>query len=885
VEARLALGQHAELTAWLEELVAQYPLRERLWGALMLALYRSGRQADALAAFGRVRALLVEELGAEPTPALRAIHELVLRQADAPQTVVTGVVAPASPARDTAVRHASIKASAARSRPAPARLTSFVGRTRQVAELTTLLTTQRLVTLTGPAGAGKTRLALELLDRADAGWLVEFAGVAEPGRTGSTVAMVLRLREQPGVDLLDVVADHLAEAQGLLVLDNCEHLVDAVARLVSTVLGAAPGIRVLATSRQSLGVAGEVVYDVPPLATPDSDDLAAVEGSDAATLLVQRARAATTRFVLDASNAAAVARIVRRLDGLPLAVELAAARLRVFDAARLADLLDDRFRVLVSPVRHAPARHQTLLAAVASSYDALDPPERAVFCDLSVFEGGFTLDAAERINGSAIALLPTLVDRSLVVVDARPAGVRYRLLETLREYGRAQLEPEDAEQVRLRHLGWAVDLTETMVAQVRGPDYASALELLDAERDNLWAALRWSLRQGRPEQALRLVTALAFYWDERACLDEGLAVLREALAIGGDLPAPLRSAAYASGALLAMDKADHAAATDLARRSLALAQECGHQPTQWRAQELLGMSALYQGDYDEALRLLTECRDEYARLGLDSDRACVIGRLGHLHRLRGDYPAARTDLEECLAVRERIGDVSGRAWVVWQLGILARYEGGPLDRADALYRRGLAEFAALGDVGGIAHVRYSMGDLARLAGDHAAAARLYEQSLAVLRAHGDRRCVASILYNLGVLALSEKDSRAGEHLRRSLAMRRELNDQAGVAESLEAVALVAEREGDALDAVRRLGEAAGIRARTGAMSPADEDHSRHELIEGLRVAVEPGAFAQAWAEGFRAGGLLHQSTGPDQPAGPAPAGPAGLEPDRNRWLR
>jgi predicted ATPase len=438
-EARLALGQHDALVGWLEELVAANPVRERLWALLMRALYRAGRQAEALAAYHRLRGILVEELGAEPTPALRALHERILRQEDEPPRV---------PARRANL---------------PLRLTSFVGRAAELTSLAGLLAGHRLVTLTGPAGSGKTRLAVELLAGTDeeAG-LVELAGVTDPDRVVAAVAGALRLGERPGRRTDDVVADNLAGKRMLLVFDNCEHLLDSTAALVSRLLRGAPRVRVLATSRQPLGVAGEVVLDVPPLAVPATDDPTDVAASDAVRLLAERARAADGRFALTAANAAAVARVARRLDGMPLALELAAARLRVFDAQRLADLLDDRFRVLVSTLRTAPARHQTLRAAVAWSYDLLTAEEQALFRALSVFEGGFTLEAAERV-GDAVTVLPSLVERSLVVVD----GSRYRMLETLREYGRAQLDPAEAELAHRAHLHHHLDLAERAVDELR----------------------------------------------------------------------------------------------------------------------------------------------------------------------------------------------------------------------------------------------------------------------------------------------------------------------------------------------------------------------------------------------------------------------------------
>jgi predicted ATPase/DNA-binding SARP family transcriptional activator len=836
VDLRLALGHHTAVAAWLEELVAEHPLRERLWGALMLALYRCGRQADALGAFARVRSLLTTELGTEPTPALRAIHELVLRQAD-----------PETAGRATSVRPAAQPGPLPL--PLPLRLTSLVGRDRERREVMRLLGLHRLVSLTGPPGSGKTRLAVELVtDWPDGGWFVELGVAAEPSRVPAAVAAALRLREHQDRDPLDAITNHLASQTGLLVIDNCEHLVDAAAQLVAAVLRTAAEVRILTTSRQSLSVAGEVVYDVPPLALPATDDLAAVRDSSAVTLLVERAQAVDTRFRLDAVNAPALARIARRLDGMPLAIELAAGRLRVFGAARLADLLDDRFRVLVSTQRDAPARHQTLRTAVAWSYELLEPPERKLFRDLSVFDGGFVLDAAERVNESAIALLPAMVDRSLVVVDARPSGTRYRLLETLREYGRAQLEPDEAAELRERHLTWVLEFAEINGNQVRGPRHLEAVELLDAERDNVRTALVWALHRHRVADVLQLASSLSPYWDERTWFDDGLAVLREALAHTSEIPKPLLIRAHLCAAGLALNRSDHALATTMANTGLQLACECADELGIWRATVLIAKCALYQSDYATAGDLLSQSREAFSRLGMTSDLAEVLGRLGHLHRLLGDFTAARDELEQAMSLRARLGDRIGRAWSLWQLGVVARYRG-DLDRARECNRESLAEYEAHGDAGGLAHVRYSMGDVARAAGDLAGANHAYQASLVDLRRQGDRRCVASTLYNLGELALAAKDPSAGNYLEQSLTLRRALGDRAGVAECLEALALMTERAGDGPGAIRLLAQGATIRARTGAAPPADQERSRRELVEALRTAVGVDAFDEAWTEG------------------------------------
>jgi predicted ATPase len=737
----------------------------------------------------------------------------------------------------------------------PLRLTSFVGRDAELAELAGLLAGHRLVTLTGPAGSGKTRLAVELFasttkNQADEeGWFVELAAITDGDRVASTVAGALGLKEQPGRRVDDVLTDSLTGRRLLLVLDNCEHLLDATAALISRLLRSGPRIRVLATSRQPLGVAGEVVLDVPPLAVPSTDDPADVAGSDAVRLLAERARAADSQFAVTVTNAAAVARIARRLDGMPLAIELAAARLRVFDAHHLAELLDDRFRVLVSTLRTAPARHQTLRAAVAWSYDLLTPEEQALFRALSVFEGGFTLEAAERV-GDALTLLPALVERSLVVVDRRgaagPVGHRYRLLETLREYGRAQLDPAESERAHRAHLYHHIDLAERAADRIRGPRHQEWLARLDAERDNLRAALRWGLTHGERAAALRLAAWLAVYWDEQTLFSEGGAWLRDALAGTDDLDPDLRAHALAGAAWLAIGQGDHQHATDFARRSLALATD---EYGTVRATALLANAALYQANYAEASRLLEESLDGYTRLGRPREQAEVLGRLGHLHRLRGDYATARARLEQSLALRMRIGDRPGRAWVVWQLGVLARYQG-DYAGARARYAESLAGFEDLADTSGAAHVRYSMGDVARLAGERALAAELYRASLRTLRASGDQRCVASIVFNLGTLALDDPDpSPAVGLFAESLARRRQLRDRAGIAECIEALAAVEERAGHAATATRLLGAAQALRIRIGAARPESDEHAHAARVAALRVAIGADSFDRAWSAG------------------------------------
>ena len=843
--ARLELGQHRALVGWLEQLVAAHPLHERLWGLLMLALYRSGRQADALAAYRRLRATLVEQLGVEPSPELRRLHQQVLGQHQA--------LAPAG--AEPAGGPGNL----------PRQLTSFVGRDTELAELAALTAAHRAVTLTGAAGAGKTRLALELAARVrdrhrDGAWLAELAP-ATPDQVPLAVAGAIGLADQPGRTAAEALADYLGGRRLLLVLDNAEHLVDAVAGLVEPLLRAAPGLHVLATSRQPLGIAGEVTYEVAPLPVPPTDSAADIDASEAVRLLTERARAVDPSFAVTARTAGSVARICRRLDGLPLALELAAARLRAFDPQGLADLLDDRFRLLESATRRAPAHHQTLRAAVGWSYDLLTPDDQALFRRLSVFDGGFTLEAAGQVcageppdQGAVAARLASLVDQSLVAADRRPGGgTRYRMLETLRQYARERLAGDEASRLHRRHLRWFLDLAAQADRHLQSPSQREWLALLDAERDNLRAALRWSLAGDAAARSLgvRLTILLWRYWDLRALFNEGRAWAVAALSIPARLDPPARAELLAASAAIALWGGGHHEGAALARQSLELFRSAGDEPGMARASLLAGYAALSQGDHAAAGELLDHSRAEFARLGRRWDQATALGRLGCLLRVRGDYDRSRARFEEALALHRDVGDERGVAWITWQLGVLA-YHQADHQRATRLCQESLALHQRLEAAYGVAHVRRTLGDLAAVGGDTGEAVRLYEASLSALRDLGDRQCIASTLSSLAAMALRAGDpARAGALLTESLAVCHDLDDRAGAADSLELLAAVRQAEGAPALAARLLGTADALREATGAVRPATAEDAHATLVRSLRAALGEPDFTTAWSTGPR----------------------------------
>jgi predicted ATPase/DNA-binding SARP family transcriptional activator len=483
VEALLALGRTAEVVPELEELVPRHPERERLAVLLMRALYAGGRQTEALAVYGNLRRALVEELGVEPSAATRAVHRQVLTQD--PGLLATAVSQPTN---------------------LPRRATSFVGREGDIGAVSVALQGIPLVTLTGVGGVGKSRLALEVAETqrsrfADGVWLCELAPLPNGAAVGHVLASALRVRQRHGLTIEETVVEYLRGRRLLLLLDNCEHVLDAAAPLTERILGECAGVSVLATSREALGVSGEQVWPVRPLPAADANEL-----------FLQRSRATRPDFRPDRDTMAWIAGICARLDGLPLAIELIAARMRVMDPQELARRLDDE-RLHVPGTRTAQPRHQSLTAAIDWSYELLSPPEQWLFRELSVFAGGADLPAVQAVCGESgraeadtLDLLTALVDRSMVVAEPRPGGTRYGVLETLRAYGRERLNDPDA--LAARHARWFTALAEAAARGVQGPDERAWVERTMPDRDNLRAAFEHAMSARDPDLAVRLVTSL-----------------------------------------------------------------------------------------------------------------------------------------------------------------------------------------------------------------------------------------------------------------------------------------------------------------------------------------------------------------------------------------
>jgi predicted ATPase/DNA-binding SARP family transcriptional activator len=693
LEADLALGRHGHLVAELEALVAEHPLRERFWSQLMLAYYRAGRQGDALLTYQAVRELLVERLGVEPGAELRRLQAAVLAQ-------------------DRGLELAA----ADRTEPPgnlPSPIATFIGRDWDLAAIRELSRRSRLITLVGVGGAGKSRLALEVAraSRAefpDGTWLVELAPLTQPGLVVQTVASALGVREHPGRPLADLLADHLKSAKALLVFDNCEHLLDEVAELAQQLLRSGPRLSILATSRERLGITGELLRPVSGLAVPgpEADQPGEVAAAEAAKLLIERATAIQPGFRLDLSTAAAVAQICRELDGLPLAIELAAARVSALDVNQIATRLQDRFRLLTTGERTALPRHRTLRAVTDWSYELLSLPERRMFDRAAVFIGGFTIEAAEAVcaepgDEPVPSLLARLVDKSLLVGEHRAPGGRLHMLETLRMYGLERLgDHVDAARVRDRHADYFLSLAEAAREEVRGPELATWVSRMEVEHGNFRAALQWSLDQGATEQAARLAGSMYPLWDLHGYYSEGRGWLTRVLEADGELPAGVRARALLGSATLAVIQADLEHAAAACQEAAQLCEQAGDPAGLAHALQYLGLGALFADDPATAAALLQQSLGNARLAGDGWLEAWAIVFLAAAALARGAYADAAELAADSVAVQARAHDPEFVAWA-FTTQAMARLAVGDHPAALAPLRAALEGFRGLGALWGL----------------------------------------------------------------------------------------------------------------------------------------------------------------------------------------
>ncbi|GAA4081806.1 BTAD domain-containing putative transcriptional regulator [Actinomadura miaoliensis] len=918
IEADLAAGDPAGLVPELEALTVAHPLRERLRGQLMRALYATGRQADALTVYEETRRTLADRLGIDPSPELAELHLAVLRRDPA-------LSSPESASRPEAADRPAGDSAAETATPPhrrrtnlPAQLTSFVGREEESRQVGKLLRESRLVTLIGPGGAGKTRLACEaaapLVDTtADGVWFVPLASVSDAADVGPAVLAALGLADpvRPSHETrsparaLDRLADALTTWDTVLVLDNCEHLVDAVAALADRVLAAAPDARILATSREPLGIIGESLCPVPslPLPPPDADAQEAMRHASV-RLLADRAAAVRPGFTVDDTTAAPVVAICRALDGIPLAIELAAARMRALTPAQVADRLGDRFRLLTAGSRAALPRHRTLRAVVDWSWDLLDDDERAVLRRLSVFAGGAVPEAAVRVcaspggtDGPAAAdvldVIASLVEKSLVMADGA-AQVRYRLLETVRVYAAERLaEAGEGDRVRDAHAAHFVELAERAEPELRGHDQLPWIARLITEHDNCTAALRHVVETRDVRTGLRLVAALTWFWFVRDMEMEvgGWSVAIRDMA-GGAVPSDLREE-YATCSFLAAlvselktgpgftqeamrniveqvlplvppnprhpllnlaEPLSHfvVGRLDLVRESLA---DIERHPDPWcRAMGLIlrGELGLYSGEIDVAFSDMTAGYRGFRAIGDRLGMQIGLGGLTQVALARGQAETALRLVEEALGYTLQGVNPDQGASFRLLLGRI-RAQMGDLEGGRREIERGTRTLERVGEHADAAGGYLASCELSRHAGDAATARAMLDAALALVeprQARADFVQVTALTFSkLGCLAAQEGDLPAAERWHgRAMDVARDavwLSNQP-IATLVEGLAALASARGDHRRAAELLGTA---RTLHGYHDEASFDVRQTEAA--ATAALGETEYASAYEEGRR----------------------------------
>jgi len=711
----------------------------------------------------------------------------------------------------------------------PAQLTSFIGREHEIAEARNALASTRMLTFIGPGGTGKTRLSLQVAaeqipEFKDGVWLIELAQLSDATYVLSAIASTFHLRELQGVSLLDTLTDYLRGKQLLLVLDNCEHLIETCARLAGHFLQACPKLKIVTSSREALGIPGETVYRVPSLSLPQNlEELPDVEELmhyEATRLFTERAAKANPGFILTADNVPYVAQLCQRLDGIPLAIELAAARVKLFTPQQISERLDDRFKLLTGGSRTALPRQQTLRALIDWSYLTLNETEQNVLRALAVFSGGWTFEAAESIAGEIEAMdgLSGLVNKSLVNVEEKEGESRYRYLETIRQYAMEKLlESGESVNARDRHLAYFIEYARRAEEHYGTTERALWLNRLEVEHDNLRAALGWAL-ESNPEAALHMVRSLPVFWLSRSYLTEGsnwcqAAISRaEVLSLKEPSMDPLRAQAYTALAMLSINRGDHRTGQSASLQAVALARQLDDPLQLARALNFLGLSSAFLGDAALAFDSLHESEALCRKFGYEDELASVLLSLAYITvEIHGPQATERLQsyLEESLALSQ--GSVDPEAAVRTE-GLLARL---------AFYRGNMAEARKHADL--MLDLHREMGDQLSVIGHQSAMAHIarqmgnYEEALALYR--------------------------------ETLPDWQKIGHRGAVAHQLECMAFIAKAQEQGERAVRLMSAAEALRQASNSPRTPQERIEYERELEGLRAGMDEKMFDLLWAEG------------------------------------
>jgi non-specific serine/threonine protein kinase len=745
----------------------------------------------------------------------------------------------------------------------PQQLTRFIGRSRETAELRVLFATSRLLTLTGSAGIGKTRVALEMAAEGlnaygDGVWFVDLAPIPDEGLVAQTVAFTLGVREEVGRPIADTLLDYVRRRTLLLVLDNCEHVISACAVLADRLLRNAPNLKIVSTSREALGVGGETVFPLPPLTGPGIDEvhLDTLHRHEAVQLFLDRARSLKPDFDVTLQNAPALARVCARLEGIPLAIELAATRVKALSIEQIDARLTNSLDLLTGGSRTASHRHRTLIGAIDWSYNLLGDAEKILFRRLSVFSGGWTLEAAEHVCAAearevtgVLDVLSGLVDKSLVLAEERVGYRRYRFMVSLLEYARKQLaQTEEGESVRRKHADFFISLAEQGAPHLAGAGQQVWLDRLSADYDNFMESLRWTL-ENDGDAGLRLAGALGEFWYARGHLSDGQQWLRALLEREGPQSAAHRAIALNAAAQIATIQSDYVSARALAAEALALFRDVGDRSGIALSISNLGHVAKREGSYGAAGKLYAESLAIRRELGDRAGIAASLYDLGVVARREAHYDTARDLFTESVALHQAIGNKFGAAVSLMSLGVLAENLM-DLEKSRSLYIESLQIFRELNHKPRIATALLNLGALAARQSDQEEGRSKLEESLAIQRELSNQHDIALVLSNLGGLANDRKDYPAAAALfRESLTILWDLGVRVEVLVPLENLGSVLLSRGQLKQAVRLLSAAQSLRNALHAPWHPSESASFDQSVAAARAALSAEEFTALWSLG------------------------------------
>ncbi|MBI1744913.1 tetratricopeptide repeat protein [Candidatus Acetothermia bacterium] len=863
-ECRARLGQYSEAIEACKKAIATKPTLESVYRQQMLYQFIVGQSTEALQIYQLCAKILKADLDVEPSAETKKLHEEISRGN------VTGIEEVYPKPSTVSVKH-----------NLPSQVSSFIGREKEKIKIKWELAQTRLLTLTGAGGSGKTSLALqvasELLKEYPQGvWWVELAPLSDAALVAQAVATTLGVKEEPKRSLVESLTDFLRPQNLLLVIDNCEHLIKASAELIEKILLACPEVQVLATSREPLGILGETTWSMPTLSLPKPDEplppmkiLLQYEG---VSLFVERAIAHLPSFVLNYENAPTVVQICRQLDGMPLAIELAAARVKVLSAEPIAERLSDRFKLLTGGSRTAQPRQQTLKAAIDWGFDLLLDKEKTLFRRLSVFAGGFSIEVAEEVctnidlvgarsprpyteteieKSEILDLLAQLVDKSFVFVERKDKQVRYRLLETMRQYSTERLsESGERTEIQHHHAIWCLTLAEKAALELNTPKQAEWFDRLEIEHDNLRIALGWFSESTNTEMGMRSALAIQRFWEVRGYWSEARFWLHHFLEKQEhQIAPPVRACALRAVGSFTRLQGDFSNAQALNQQALELSRQSGDKIGIAQALGNLGSFAWEQGNYAESQTYFEASLALSRELGDKSGIAGTLRNLAVNAFEQGDLEQARARFSEALALRRELGDTLNIAMTLGDLGVVIQHQN-DFATARKHYEESLAIHRQMGFKRFVALSLHRLGSLAYMQADYERSRALHEESLAIRKELGDPTNCAWSLYHLGRAARGLKEfSVARAHYEESLRNFQKIGIKQGLLFNLRGLLTLETAQEKFEQAVRLAGASESFRESVGFVFPPNEQAEFEENIADIRAVLGEEAFSRLWAEG------------------------------------